>query len=318
MDTHKNASLTPKGREVMVRSVVERGLSKASAARQFNTTPKTVCKWVKRFREEGVDGLRDRSSRPLSSPGQTAPATCAAIEALRRQRHTARHIAAEVAVSPATVSRVLQRLGLNRLQALEPADPVRRYEREHPGELIHIDIKKLGKFNRIGHRITGDRTGQSNTRGVGWEFVHVCIDDASRIAFSRVMKDEKKASAVAFLKAAVAYYVSLGVKVERVMTDNGSCYKSFAFRKACKKLGLKHIRTKPYTPKTNGKAERFIQTSLREWAYARAYNTSRERAADLPRWLHHYNWHRPHGSMKSKPPISRLGLTGNNLLRLHI
>ena len=318
MDTHKNAPLTPKGREAMVRCVVEGGMSKAAASRQFNTTPKTVGKWVKRFREEGVDGLRDRSSRPLSSPDQTAPATCAAIEALRRQRHTARHIAVEVGVSPATVSRVLHRLGLNRLSALEPAEPVRRYEREHPGELIHIDIKKLGKFNRIGHRITGDRGGQSRTRGAGWEFVHVCIDDASRVAFSRIMKDEKRASAVAFLKAAVAYYASLGIRVERVMTDNGSCYISRAFAKACKKLGLKHIRTKPYTPKTNGKAERFIQTSLREWAYARAYNTSRERAADLPGWLHHYNWHRPHGSIKSMPPISRLGLTGNNLLRLHI
>jgi transposase InsO family protein len=317
MDTHKNASLTPKGREAMVRTVVEGGLSKAAAARQFNTTSKTVGKWVDRFRAEGVDGLRDRSSKPLSSPGQTAPATCAAIETLRRQRHTGEQIAAEVGVSPATVSRILRRLGLNRLAALEPAEPVRRYEREHPGELIHIDIKKLGKFNRVGHRITGDRTGQSNTRGVGWEFIHVCIDDASRIAFSRIMKDEKKASAVAFLKAAVAYYASLGVKVERVMTDNGSCYKSFAFGKACKRLGLKHIRTRPYTPKTNGKAERFIQTSLREWAYARAYDTSEERAAELPRWLHCYNWHRPHGSIGSRPPISRLGLIGNNLLRLH-
>jgi transposase InsO family protein len=237
---------------------------------------------------------------------------------LRRQRYTGKQIAAETGVSPATVSRILRRLGLNRLSALEPAEPVRRYEREHPGELIHIDIKKLGKFNRIGHRITGDRTGQSNARGIGWEFVHVCIDDASRIAFSRVMKDEKKASAVAFLKAAVAYYASLGVTIERVMTDNGSCYRSKAFARACKKLGLKHIRTKPYTPKTNGKAERFIQTSLREWAYARAYNTSGERAAELPKWLHRYNWHRPHGGIKSQTPISRLGLTGNNLLRLHI
>ena len=153
--------------------------------------------------------------------------------------------------------------------------------------------------------------------GAGWEFVHVCIDDASRIAFSKVMTSERKGCAVAFLKAAIAYYASLGVKVERVMTDNGACYKSFAFQKACKRLGLKHIRTKPYTPKTNGKAERFIQTSLREWAYARAYNTSDERAAELPRWLHRYNWHRPHGGIKSQTPISRLGLTGNNLLRLH-
>jgi transposase InsO family protein len=301
----------------MVRSVTEHGLSKTAAARQFNTTPKTVAKWVKRFRAEGVDSLRDRSSRPHSLPGQTPLATCSEIGRLRRQRLTGKQIATELKVSPATVSRVLRRLGLNRIRDLEPAEPVRRYEREHPGELIHIDIKKLGKFHRVGHRITGDRTGQSNARGVGWEFVHVCVDDCSRIAFSQVMKDEKKGCAVAFLKAAIAYYASLGVTVQRVMTDNGSCYKSFAFRRACKRLGLKHIRTKPYTPKTNGKAERFIQTSLREWAYARAYNTSTERAAELPRWLHRYNWHRPHGSIDSKPPISRLGLTGNNLLRLH-
>src|SRR4030088_3110781 len=324
MNSHKNAPLTPKGREAMVRCV-EAGLSNAAAARRFNTTPKTVGKWVKRFRAEGVGGLRDRSSRPHSLPSQTAPATCAAVEALRRHRPNGKQIAAEVGVSPATVSRILRRLGLNRIRDLEPAEPVRRYEREHPGELIHIDIKKLGKFNRVGHRITRDRTRQSSSRGVrggkswgvGWEFVHVCIDDASRIAFSRVMKDERKASAVAFLKAAVAYYASLGVTIERVMTDNGSCYRSRAFARACKKLRLKHIRTKPYTPKTNGKAERFIQTSLREWAYAQAYNTSDERAAELPRWLHRYNWHRPHGGIKSQTPISRLSLTGNNLLRLH-
>src|SRR6185295_2661009 len=187
------------------------------------------------------------------------------IEVLRRQRMTGKAIAADTGVCAATVSRVLKRLGLNRLRALEPAEPPRRYQRERAGELIHIDIKKLGKFNRIGHRITGDRTGQSNSRGVGWEFVHVCIDDASRIAFSRVMKTERKACAIAFLKAAVAYYASLGITVERVMTDNGSCYKAFAFRRACKRLGLRHIRTRPYTPRTNGKAERFIQTALREW-----------------------------------------------------
>ena len=321
MDTHKNAPLTPKGREAMVRSVIEGGLFEAAAARQFNTTAKTVAKWVERFRAEGVDGLRDRSSRPLSLPSQTPPATCAAVETLRRQRHTGKHIAAEVGVSPATVSRILRRLGLNRLSALEPAEPIRRYQRENPGELIHIDIKKLGKFNRIGHRITGDRTGQSNLRsrgeGPGWEYVHVCIDDASRIAFSQVMKNEKRQCAVAFLKAAVAYYASLGITVERVMTDNGACYKSFAFRNACKRLRLKHIRTRPYTPKTNGKAERFIQTSLREWAYAHAYNTSKERAAELPRWLHRYNWHRPHGiQTQSAHQQTRPGR--NNLLRLHI
>jgi transposase InsO family protein len=318
MDTHKNARLTPKGREDMVRAVVDGGLSKAIAARRFNTTPKTVAKWVERFRREGVDGLRDRSSRPLSSPSQTPQATRDAVEVLRRQRYTGKQIARQLAISSATVSRILQQRGLNKLSALEPAEPVRRYERERPGELIHIDIKKLGKFNRIGHRITGDRTGQSNSRGVGWEYVHVGIDDHSRIAFAQIMPDQKKQSAVAFLKAAVAYYASLGVKVERVMTDNGSCYKSFAFRRACKRLNLKHIRTKPYTPKTNGKVERFIQTSLREWAYAFAYENSGQRKQQLPTWLHRYNWHRPHAGIGDKIPISRLGLTENNVLRFHI
>jgi transposase InsO family protein len=318
MDTHKNAPLTPKGREAMVRCVIDGGLGQAAAARQFNTTPKTVAKWVDRFRADGVDGLRDRSSRPLSLPSQTAPATRAAVEALRRQRHTGKQIAVEVGVSPATVSRILRRLGLNRMRDLEPAEPVRRYEREHPGDMIHIDIKKLGRFDKVGHRITGDRTGQSNSRGVGWEYVHVCIDDNSRVAFSQILPDEKAVSAVAFLSAAVAYYKSLGVTVTRVMTDNGSCYKAFDFRDACTGLGLKHVRTKPYTPKTNGKAERFIQTALREWAYAQAYPTSDRRADELPVWLHRYNWHRPHGGIKSKTPISRLALTEDNLLRLHI
>ena len=317
MDTHKNARLTPKGREEMVRAVVDYGLTQAAAARQFNTTPKTVGKWVERFHAEGVKGLQDRSSRPLSSPGQTPPATCAAVEAMRRQRYTGKQIAAELGISPATVSRILRRLGLNRLSALEPAEPVRRYERDKPGEMIHIDIKKLGRFNKIGHRITGDRRGQSNSRGVGWEYVHVAVDDHSRIAFAKVMSSEKRRSATAFLRAAVAYYEGLGVKVERVMTDNGSCYKSFAFRRSCKELGLKHIRTRPYTPKTNGKAERFIQTSLREWAYAQAYQTSTERKAELPSWLHRYNWHRPHAGIDDKTPISRLGLAGDNVLRLH-
>jgi transposase InsO family protein len=317
MNSHKNAPLTPKGREAMVRSVIEGGLSQAAAARQFNTTPKTVAKWVERFRAEGVDGLRDRSSRPHSLPSQTPVATYTAIEALRRKRHTGRQIAIELKVSPATVSRILRRLGLNRIRDLEPAEPVRRYEREKPGEMLHIDIKKLGRFDKIGHRITGDRTGQSNGRGVGWEFVHVCIDDHSRIAFSQILPDEKAESAVPFLKAAVAYYKSLGVTVTRVMTDNGSCYKAFAFRDACRDLGIKHIRTKPYTPKTNGKAERFIQTALREWAYAQAYPTSDRRGEELPVWLHQYNWHRPHGGIKSQTPISRLGLTEDNLLRLH-
>jgi transposase len=198
MDSHKNALLTAKGREAMVRAVVEGGLSQAAAARQFNVTPKTVAKWVLRFRAEGVAGLQDRSSRPRSSPSQTAPAPCARVEArveaLRRHRCTGKQIAAEVGVSAATVSRILKRLGLNRLAALESAEPVRRYERAAPGEILHIDIKKLGKFNRIGHRIAGDRNGQSNTRGVGWESVHLAIDDHSRVAYPEILPDEKRGS----------------------------------------------------------------------------------------------------------------------------
>jgi transposase InsO family protein len=316
MDTHKNARLTPKGREAMVRSVLESRLNKAAAARQFNTSVKTVSKWVGRFQAEGAAGLRDRSSKPRSSPSQTPPATCDAIEALRRERYIGKQIAAELHVSPATVSRVLRRLGLNRLSALEPSEPVRRYERAAPGEMIHVDIKKLGRFKKIGHRFHG-RSEQTRTRDAGWEYVHVAIDDHSRIAFAKVMPNEKGHSAASFLKAAVAYFESLGVTVERVMTDNGSCYRSFAFRRACTRLKLRHVRTRPYTPRTNGKAERFIQTTLREWAYAKAYLTSHDRRADLPVWLHRYNWHRPHAGIDDKVPISRLGLTGNNVLRLH-
>jgi transposase InsO family protein len=316
MNVHKNARLTPVGRERIVR-LVEGGRTLEAVAEAVGVCPKTVRKWVRRHQAEGAVGLVDRSSRRRRLHRPTPAPVIERIEALRRQRWTGKQIAQEVGVSPATVSRVLQRLGLNRLKTLEPAEPVRRYERERPGELLHIDIKKLGRFERVGHRITGDRKGQSNSRGVGWEFVHVCIDDASRIAFSRIYPDEKQDSAVAFLTAAVAYYESLGIAVERVMTDNGSCYRSRAFARACKRLGLRHIRTRPYTPKTNGKAERFIQTALREWAYAIAYPTSERRAAELPTWLHRYNWHRPHGSLNANTPISRLGLTQDNLLRLH-
>ena len=316
MNIHKNARLTPIGRERLVQAVLS-GQTPEAAAHAAGVCPRTARKWLARFKAEGRAGLMDRSSRPKRLYRPTPAAIVRQVEVLRRQRFTGKHIAADLGVSPATVSRILRRLGLNRMRDLEPAEPVRRYEREHPGDMIHIDIKKLGRFDKVGHRITGDRTGQSNSRGVGWEFVHVCIDDHSRVAFSQIKPDEKADSAVPFLKAAVAYYKSLGITVTRVMTDNGSCYKAFAFRDACRDLGLKHIRTKPYTPKTNGKAERFIQTALREWAYALAYPTSDHRADQLPVWLHRYNWHRPHGGIKSQTPISRLGLARNNLLRLH-
>src|SRR5687767_9636444 len=313
MNIHQNARLTPIGRERMVRTIVEGGQTPQAAARAAGVCPRTARKWVDRFKAEGLAGLADRSSRPKRLRRPTSPAVVNEVINLRRQRLSGQHIAKTVGVSPATVSRILNRVGLSRLRDLEPPEPARRYERQHPGELIHIDIKKLGRFHQVGHRITGDRTRQSSPRGrgqgAGWEFVHVCIDDASRIAFTRIMPDEKAKSAIAFLKAAIAYYKSLGVKVVRVMTDNGSCYKAFAFARACKSLKLKHIRTRPYTPKTNGKAERFIQTALREWAYAIPFRSSATRAADLQRWLAWYNQNRPHASLGRRSPVQALTAT---------
>ncbi|AWI59588.1 transposase InsO family protein [Sinorhizobium fredii] len=270
MNIHKNARLTPRRREEMARDVIEGRCSKAHAARTYGVTAKVVARWVERFLADGAAGMADRSSRPRTSPRRTVANVADEIAALRRQRLTGKHIARQTGVSAATVSRVLKRAGFSRLRDIEPAEPVRRYERERPGEMIHIDIKKLGRFSQVGHRITGDRTRQSSRRGkawgAGWEFVHVAIDDASRVAFSQILPDEKKGSAVAFLKAALAYYASLGIPVERVMSDNGPCYASRAFARACRELGLRHVRAGPYTPKANGKAERFIQTALREWA----------------------------------------------------
>jgi len=317
MNVHKNARLTPRGREILI-TRLERGEHPGDVATAMGVSASTAYKWWRRYRREGVAGLCDRSSRPNASPNKTPNDVEAKVIALRRERRIYHRIAAEAGVSKATVGRILTRHCLNRWRDLEPAEPVRRYERDNPGEMIHLDIKKLGRFNRVGHRITGDRTGQSSARGIGWEFVHVCIDDHSRIAFADIRPDEKKESAIAALKAALAWYASLGITVERVMTDNGSCYRSKAFNKTCAALGLRHIYTKPYTPKTNGKAERFIQSSLREWAYARAYENSGQRAEELTYWLHHYNWHRPHAGIKGKTPVSRSGLDVNNLMRLHI
>jgi len=316
MNVHKNARLTPRGREILI-SRLERGEHPLDVATAMGVSASTVYKWRRRYRAEGLAGLVDRSSRPNDSPNRTPDDVEAKVVGLRKERRIYHRIAAEVGVSRATVGRILTRHGLNRWRNLVPAEPVRRYERDRPGEMIHIDIKKLGRFNRVGHRITGDRTGQSNSRGIGWEFVHVCVDDHSRLGFAEVMPDERKESAVTFLNAAIAWYARLGVTIERVMTDNGSCYRSFAWRDACKALGIKHIRTKPYTPRTNGKAERFIQSSLREWAYARAYVNSDQRTDQLQRWMHHYNWHRPHAGIKGQTPVSRLGLDVNNLMRLH-
>jgi transposase InsO family protein len=324
MNVHKNARLTPLGRERLVQAM-RSGQTPQSAARLAGVCPRTARKWLARFKVEGVAGLQDRSSRPKRLRKPISETAAARIVALRRERRTGKHIAREIGVSPATVSRVLKRAGLSRMKDLEPAEPARRYERKAPGELLHLDIKKLGRFRQTGHRITGDRRKQSSRRGArggekwgsGWEYVHVAIDDHSRLAFVDVHPNEQASSAVAHLRAAVAWYKKLGVVIARVMTDNGACYISRDFAKACRDLKIRHIRTKPYTPKTNGKAERFIQTALREWAYARAYNTSDERARDLSLWSHLYNWHRPHGGIKDQTPISRLGKNRDNLLRLH-
>ena len=317
MNIHKNARLTPHGRERIV-WLHRSGQTPKAISQAVGVCPRTVRKWLARYRAEGLAGLKDRSSRPRRLHRPTPQEVLTRIEALRRERRPGAQIAKDVGVSPATVSRVLKRLGLNKLKVLEPAEPVRRYERETPGELIHIDIKKLGRFDRVGHRITGNRTGQSNSRGVGWEYLHLAIDDHSRVAYSQILPDEKRRSCLRFLFNALRFFRAHGVRVYRVMTDNGTSFRSFRYAKALRMLKIKHLRTKPYTPKTNGKAERFIQTALREWAYARAYDTSNQRANDLPIWLHRYNWHRPHGSLKTKTPISRLGLAEDNLLRLHI
>jgi transposase InsO family protein len=257
----------------------------------------------------------DRSSRPRRSPRQIAVSVTAEIETLRRQRLTGKQIAGRLGISKATVHRVLNRRKLNCLSSIDPPQPVQRYEHDSAGSLLHLDIKKLGCIGRVGHRIHGDR--RSRVRGAGWEFVHVAIDDHTRVAFCRIFSDERHPSAVAFLLAAVDYYRALGTRIKSILTDNGSCYRSKAFRKLCTGLGVRHRFTRPYRPRTNGKAERFIQTLLREWAYAAAYENSLQRTAHLPPWLHHYNWHRPHGSLEHRPPVSRLGLDRHNLLRLH-
>jgi transposase InsO family protein len=274
-----------------------------------------VRKWVGRYLAQGEAGLGDRSSRPQVSPRAISPAKALAIVELRRRRLIQARIAASVGVSKSTVGRVLARAGLSRLKDLEPSEPVVRYEHAHPGDLVHIDTKKLGRIERAGHRIHGDRS--TRVRGASWEYLFVAVDDHARIGFTDLYPDERKASAAQFLENTVAYFQSLGVRVRRVLTDNGSAFRSKPFAKACQRLGLKHGFTRPYRPQTNGKAERFIQSALREWAYGIPYNHSTERAQMLDRWIHHYNWHRPHQGIKGVAPISRLAQSGNNLLTLH-
>jgi transposase InsO family protein len=310
MNLHKNARTTPYSRLLMARRV-EHGEKAAKVASEFCVSEQTVRKWVRRWRAGGEIALQDRSSTPARLR-RTAPERVADIERLRRQRLSSPAIARQLALPLSTVTKILRRLGLNRLKALDPPTPVVRYQRQHPGELLHIDSKKLGRIDGIGHRITGRQPGAVNRHhGIGWECLHVCVDDASRLAYTEILPDEKKESAIAFLQRALAWFGRYGVAVERVMTDNGSAYRSYAFRTACTKAGLRHLRTRPYTPRTNGKAERFIQTVLRECLYARPFLSSQERAESLPRWTHLYNVHRPHTALTGNPPIAALGR--NNL-----
>lgn len=315
MDYHQNARLTMLSRERMCRQVVEQGFTLKLAAASFNVSAKTAAKWVRRYRELGGKGLRDRSSRPQRLRRPTSPEQVQRVESLRRERWTGFQIAQQTGLSRATVSRILRRLKLNRMRDLEPPVVVQRYEHAAPGDLLHLDIKRLVRIARPSHRVTGDR--RDTVKGIGAEYVHVAIDDHTRIAFSAIYPDESRASVLHFPQAALAYYARLGIRFRAVLTDNGVSYRSYAFADACRALGLKHRRTRPYTPRTNGKAERFIQTALREWAYARTYQNSKEREQHLAPWIHQYNWHRPHASLGLSPPISRAGFDQNNLLRLH-
>jgi transposase InsO family protein len=277
----------------------------------------TARKWVRRA--AAGESLEDRSSAPRRIPHRTADERVEAIRALRKLRMTAAQIAELLGMALSTVSLWLKRIGLGKRSRLAPPEPPNRYERSRPGELVHIDVKKLGRILKPGHRVTGNRRGQAHThrdgknvRLAGWEFVHVCVDDHSRLAYVEVLRDERAGTAVGFVRRALAWFRERGVKVERVMTDNGPAYISHAHAAACRELGLRHLRTRPYRPRTNGKAERFIQTLLSEWAYGRIYGTSAERTAQLPRWLEHYNYRRPHGALGHTPPGSRLNnLVGN-------
>jgi transposase InsO family protein len=316
MNIHKNARLTLARRMELVKDILEGRLAPCGAAPAYGVSLPTARKWVGRYLAEGEAGLRDRSSRPRLSPRAISPAKAVAIVELRRRRLIQARIAASVGVSKSTVGRVLARAGLSRLRDLEPSEPVLRYEHAHPGDLIHIDTKKLARIERAGHRIHGDRT--TRVRGASWEYLFVAVDDHARIGLTDLYAEEDKASAVQFLDNTVAYFRSLGVRIRRILTDNGGAFRSKDFAHACERLRIRHSFTRAYRPQTNGKAERFIQSALREWAYGIPYNHSSERANMLDRWIHHYNWHRPHQGIKSLAPINRLAQSRNNLLTLHI
>jgi transposase InsO family protein len=312
MRIHRNARICPNSRRLLVRRIEDEGWALTPAAEAAGVSERTARKWLARWRAEGEGGLLDRSSAPRSRPTRMAADRLEAIEALRRLRMTAAEIAEVLGMALSTVSRWLKRIGLGRRSALAPPEPPNRYERKRPGELVHVDVKKLGRIRGVGHRISGSRASQSRTRregrrtgAAGWEFVHVCVDDATRLAYVEVLPDEKGATAAGFLRRAAAWLAGMGVTVERVLSDNGSCYRSRVHATACRELGMRHLRTRPYRPRTNGKAERFIQTLTNGWAYGAIYGSSAERTAALPGWLDHYNYRRPHGSLGHRPPAAR-------------
>lgn len=308
MKLHANAKTTPQSRLLLVRRVLEEGWEAASVAEAVGVSRRCVHKWLARYRAEGAEGLLDRSSRPHRIPHQTPAAKVDQVRKLRLGRLAAFQIARILGMARSTVSAILVRLGLSRLRVLEPQEPANSYEHSRPGDLLHLDTKKLGRIKGVGHRIHGDRS--TRKRGIGWEFVHVCIDDHSRVAYVEVLGDEKGTSAAGFLDRAVRWFADLGVRVRRVLTDNGSCYLSRPFREKLEELGARHGRTRPYRPRTNGKAERFIQTMLREWAYARPYHSSGGRKLALRPWLRYYNHVRPHGSLEYLPPMTRIRGSG--------
>jgi len=315
MNVHKGARTTAWSRAVIVRRVCDEGQPVRLVAAAFGLSETTVYNWVRRFDAEGEAGLRDRTSRPARLRAQTPQETIDAVVARRRERQSGRQLAQEFQLSTATVSRILRPAKLSRWKDLEPVIPVVRYEKDEPGELIHFDTKKLGRFSRAGHRVTGDWTKRSGGRGVGWEALHVAIDDHARVAHVQLLADERTDCAVQMLRETVGWYEEQGIRVRAIMTDNGACYRALAFRDACAELGIKHKRTRPYTPRTNGKAERLIQTTLREWAYAKRYDTSEDRAAALPGWVATYNTERPHHGIGGVTPMSRLAPFRNNLLQ---
>jgi transposase InsO family protein len=290
----------------LVRRVLEERWKVAEVAAAQGVSERTVYRWLARWRA-GDRELCDRSSAPKRVPRRTPAKVEAVIERLRRLRFTSTRIAAELRMAVSTVGAVLARLGLNRLSRLEPPEPPNRYERRHPGELVHLDVKKLGRFHRAGHRVRGRHAaGVYAGPPAGWECIHVAVDDYSRGAYVEILDDERGPTCAGFFERAIAWFAERAVRVERVITDNGAGYRANVFAAVCTRHHIRHLRTRPYRPRTNGKAERFIQTLLRDWAYAVRYETSHHRALALGPWIDYYNNRRPHGALSHRPPASRL------------